>query len=138
MANPNMANSVFIYGSTAYVCPATTATNTSWQYASSANGVTSITGLTPASGSINRIGSIIATNITPNTTNVTVCVSATAPFTAFPLAYCLAAQLSIPPNASVIITDKSTPVYITEFQSVGVTTGVANSVTFVVNLETIT
>jgi hypothetical protein len=137
MANPNMANSVFIYGSTAYLCPSTTATNTSWQYASSANGVTSITGLTPASGSINRIGSIMATNITPNTTNVIVCVSATAPFTAAN-AYCLAYQTSIPPNSSLIVTDKSTPVYITEYQSVGVTTGVANSVVFVVNLETIT
>jgi len=38
----------------------------------------------------------------------------------------------------LIVTDKSVPVYITEFQSVGVTTGVANSVSFVVNLETIT
>ena len=28
MANPNMANSVFIYGSTAYLTPDTTATNT--------------------------------------------------------------------------------------------------------------
>jgi hypothetical protein len=137
MANPNMANSVFIYGSTAYLNPSTTATNTAWQYASTTSGTTTLTGLTPAAGSINRIGSIVATNITPNTTNVIVCVSGTAPFTAAN-AYCLAYQTSIPPNSSLIVTDKSTPVYITEFQSLGVTTGVANSVAFVVNLETIT
>jgi hypothetical protein len=137
MANPNMANSVFIYGSTAYLTPATTATNTSFLYASTANGITSITGLTPPVGSINRIGSIVATNITPNTTNVTVAVSGTAPYTAA-AAWFLASQVSIPPNSSLIVTDKSVPVYITEYQALGVTTSVANSVSFVVNLETIT
>ena len=137
MANPNMANSVFIYGSTAYVTPATTATNTSWQYASTSSGTTGLTGLTPASGSVNRIGSIVATNITPNTTNVIVGVSGSAPYAAAN-AYFLAYQTSIPPNASLIVTDKSVPVYITEFQALGVTTSVANSVSFVVNLETIT
>jgi hypothetical protein len=96
-----------------------------------------LTGLTPASGSVNRIGSIVATNITPNTTNVIVGVSGSAPYAAAN-AYFLAYQVSIPPNASVIVTDKSVPVYITEYQALGVTTSVANSVSFVVNLETIT
>ena len=137
MANPNMANSVFIYGSTAYVTPVSTATNTQWQYASTSSGSATLTGLTPAAGSINRIGSIVATNITPNTTNVTVAVSGTAPYTAA-AAWFLANQVSIPPNSSLIVTDKSVPVYVTEYQSLGVTTGVANSVSFVVNLETIT
>jgi hypothetical protein len=137
MANPNMANSVFIFGSTAYLTPATTATNTSFLYASTANGITSITGLTPPVGSINRIGSILATNITPNTTNVTVGVSNQAPYSATGVNF-LAYQVSIPPNSSLIVTDKSVPVYVTEYQAVGVTTGVANSVSFVVNLETIT
>jgi len=137
MANPNMANSVFIYGSTAYLTPATTATNTSFLYASTANGITSITGLTPPVGSINRIGSILATNITPNTTNVTVGVSNQSPYSATGVNF-LAYQVSIPPNSSLIVTDKSVPVYVTEYQAVGVTVGVANSVSFVVNLETIT
>jgi hypothetical protein len=137
MANPNMANSVFIYGSTAYVTPATTATNTAWQYASTSSGSAALVGLTPAAGSINRIGSIVATNITPNITNVTVAVSGTAPYTAA-AAWFLASQVSIPPNSSLIVTDKSVPVYITEYQALGVTTSVANSVSFVVNLETIT
>jgi hypothetical protein len=86
---------------------------------------------------VNRLGSIVATNMTPNTTNVTVAVSGTATYSAAN-AYYLAYQTSIPPNSSLIVTDKSVPVYITEFQSVGVTTAVANSVSFVVNLETIT
>ena len=137
MANPNMANSVFIFGSTAYVQPSTTATNTSWQYASTTSGTATLTGLTPASGSINRLGSIVATNMTPNTTNVTIAVSGTATYSAAN-AYYLAYQTSIPPNSSLIVTDKSVPVYVTEYQSVGVTVGVANSVSFVVNLETIT
>jgi hypothetical protein len=137
MANPNMANSVFIYGSTAYVTPATTATNTAWQYASTSSGTATLTGLTPAAGSVNRIGSIVATNMTANTTNVTVAVSGTSTYTAA-AAWYLAYQVSIPPNSSIIVTDKSVPVYITEYQSLGVTTGVANSVSFVVNLETIT
>lgn len=137
MANPNMANAVFIYGSTAYLTPSTTATNTSFLYASTANGITSITGLTPAAGSINRIGSILATNITPNTTNVTVGVSNQNPYSATGANF-LAYQVSIPGNSTLIVTDKSVPVYVTEYQAVGVTTGVANSVSFVVNLETIT
>lgn len=137
MANPNMANSVFIYGSTAYLTPSTTATNTAWQYSSTSSGTATLTGLTPAAGSINRIGSIMATNITPNTTNVIVGVSGSSPYAAAN-AYFLAYQTSIPPNSSLIVTDKSVPVYITEYQALGVTVGVANSVSFVVNLETIT
>ena len=52
MANPNIVNVTAIYGNTAYVIPSSAATaTTSWTY----NGTTSLTGLTPAANTVNRV-----------------------------------------------------------------------------------
>jgi hypothetical protein len=50
----------------------------------------------------------------------------------------LAYQISVPPNASVIVTDKTTSFYVTESQSVGVTSGTASALTYTASFEAIT
>ena len=132
MANPNIVNVTSIYGNTAYVLPSTTGATTSWTY----NGSTSLTGLTPASGTVNRITSIVVSNTTASAANATVQVANNATFgsgTAYSLAY----QISVPANASLIVTDKTTSFYITENQSVGVTSGTGSALTYVATFEAI-
>ena len=55
MANPNIVNVTSIYGNTAYMTPSGTTATTSWTY----NGTTSLTGLTPAVNTVNRVTSIV-------------------------------------------------------------------------------
>ena len=132
MANPNIVNVTSIYGNTAYVTPSTTGATTSWTY----NGSTSLTGLTPASGTVNRITSIVVSNTTASAATATVQVANNATFgsgTAYSLAY----QISVPANASLIVTDKTTSFYITENQSVGVTSGTGSALTYVATFEAI-
>ena len=134
MANPNLNNITDIRGNTAYIQPATTASGqTGWTH----NGATSLVGLTPAVNSVNKIESIVATNFTGNNVNATVQIANNATFasgTSFPIAF----NVTVPPNASLIITDKSTSFYVTENQSIGVTTSTASALCFVASFEVLT
>lgn len=134
MANPNIVNVTSIYGNTAYVIPSTTSATTSWTY----NGTTSLTGLTPASNSVNKIDSIIVTNTTSTAANCTVGVGNNATFGSATVVTYLAYQISVPANASIVVTDKSTSFYITENQSIGVTSGTSSALTYTASFEVIT
>jgi len=50
----------------------------------------------------------------------------------------LAYQISVPPNASLIVSDKTTAFYITENQSLAVISGTASALTYVASFEAIT
>ena len=104
MANPNIAALTTIYGNTAYVAPSTTAATTSWTY----NGSTSLTGLTPASGSVNKITGLIVSNTTSSAAYATVGVGNNATFGSATVIGYLAYQISVPANASLIVVDKTT------------------------------
>ena len=132
MANPNILNVTSIYGDTAYVIPSSTAANSAWKY----DGTTALTGLTPASGSVHKIDSIVVSNTTANTVNGSVAVYSAASLGG--VANYLAYQINIPANASLIVTDKTTSFYVTESQSVGVTSGTGSALTFVASFEIIT
>jgi hypothetical protein len=123
MANPNITAVTSIYGNTSYLVPTTT-TATTW------------TALTPAAGTINKINNIVAANVTATAAVITVSVnSATGGGgTAYRLAY----QITVPANASLIITDKTTAFYIGEAQSVVVTSGTTNAIEMVASYEAIT
>jgi hypothetical protein len=95
-----------------------------------------LTGLTPASGTVNKITSIVVANVTGSAATATVQISNNATFgsgTAYSLAY----QVSVPANAVVIITDKTTAFYVTENQSVGVTSGTGSALTYVATFEAV-
>jgi len=133
MANPNIVNVTSIYGNVAYVTPSATSVSTAWTY----NGTTALTGLTPASGTVNRVTSIVVANVTSSAANCTVQIANNATFgsgTAYSIAY----QISVPPNASLIVTDKTSSFYVTENQSVGVTSGTASALAYTATFEAIT
>jgi hypothetical protein len=132
MANPNIVNVTSIYGNTAYVLPSTTAVSSAWTH----NGTTALTGLTPASGSVNKIDSIVVSNTTGSAAAASIAVYSAAALGG--TAYYVAYQISVPANASLIVTDKTTSFYVTENQSVGVTSGTASALTYVASFEVIT
>lgn len=133
MANPNIVNVTSIYGNTAYVAPSTTSATTSWTH----NGTTSLTGLTPAVNTVNRVTSIVVSNVTASAALASVAIANNATYgsgTPFYVAY----QITVPANSTLIITDKTTSFYVTENQSVGVITGTSNALNFVATFEAIT
>ena len=132
MANPNIVNVTSIYGNTAYVIPNGTTANTAWTY----NGSTSLTGLTPATGTVNRVTSIVVANNSAAAANCSVAIANNATFGSGTSNY-VAYQISVPAGASLIVTDKTTSFYVTENQSVGVITGTANALSFVATFEAI-
>lgn len=134
MANPNIVNVTSIYGNTAYVIPNGTTANTAWTY----NGTTSLTGLTPAANTVNRITSIVVSNTTSSAATGTVAIANNATFGSGTVVSYLAYQVSVPANTTLIVTDKTTSFYVTENQSVGVTSGTANALTYTATFEAIT
>jgi hypothetical protein len=123
MASPNIVNVTSIYGNTSYLVPTTT-TATTW------------TALTPASGTVNKIDNIVAANVTGTAATITVSVNSAVAGggTAYRLAY----QITVPANASLIVTDKTTAFYVGEAQSVVVTSGTTNAIEMVASYEAIT
>jgi len=123
MANPNIVNVTSIYGNTSYIIPSTTSATT-W------------TALTPAVGTVNKIDNIVASNVTGSAVAVTVSVnSATGGGgTAYRIAY----QISVPANASLIIIDKTTAIYLGEAQSIVVTVGTGSAIELTASYEAIT
>ena len=134
MANPNIAALTSIYGNTAYVVPSTTAATTSWTY----NGTTTLTGLTPAAGTVNKITGLIVSNTTASAAYATVGVGNNATFGSATVIGYLAYQISVPANASLIVVDKTTDLYITENQSLAVQSGTASALTYTCIFEAIT
>jgi len=133
MANPNIVNVTSIYGNTAYVIPASTAVSVAWTH----NGTTSLTGLTPAAGTVNRVTSIVVSNVTASAATTTVAIANNATYGSG-TPYYIAYQISVPPNASVIVTDKTSSFYVTESQSVGVISGTSSALNYTATFEAIT
>jgi|GEM_PF-1273461 len=135
MANPNIVNVTDIRGNTAYVIPASAATaTTSWTH----NGSTALTGLTPAANTVNRITSIVVANTTSSAATATVAIGNTATFASATVIAYPAYQISVPPNASLIVIDKTNSLYVTENQSVAAYSGTASALTFTATFEAIT
>ena len=133
MANPNIVNVTSIYGNSAYVIPSNTSVSVAWTY----NGSTSLTGLTPSAGTVNRVTSIVVSNVTSSAATATVAISNNSTYGSG-TPYYIAYQISVPPNASVIVTDKTTSFYVTENQSVGVISGTGSALNYTATFEAIT
>ena len=130
MANPNIVNVTSIYGSTTYYTP---------------SGTTAVVLLpnAAASGTVIKINQIVATNVNGATAvNATVSLytngavaqgSAPAGGTAYPIA----STISVPANASLIVVDKSTAIYLMEGTSITVTSGTASGITYSISYEII-
>ena len=135
MANPNIVAVTSIYGNSAYVIPSSAATNTtSWTY----NGTTSLTGLTPAANTVNRVTSITVSNVTSSAATCTVAIGNNATFASATVVSYFAYQITVPAGASLVVVDKTNSFYVTENQSVAVQSGTASALTFQATFEAIT
>lgn len=135
MPNPNIVNVTDIRGNTAYVIPSSAATaTTSWTF----DGTTALTGLKPATNTVNRITSITVANTTSSAAVATIAVGNNGTFGSATVITYPAYQISVPPNATLIIVDKTNSLYITENQSVAAYSGTASALTFTATFEAIT
>jgi hypothetical protein len=135
MANPNIVAVTSIYGNSAYVIPSSAATNTtSWTY----NGTTSLTGLTPAANTVNRVTSITVSNVTSSAATCTVAIGNNATFASATVVSYFAYQITVPAGSSLVVVDKTNSFYVTENQSVAVQSGTASALTFQATFEAIT
>jgi len=133
MANPNLQQSNSIFGNTAYIAPSTTSLDVAWTH----NGSTALTGLTPAVNSVNKINSMLVSNVSGAAATVTIGIS-NNPTYASGTPYYVAFGIAVPVGATLIVFDKTTPLYITENQSVGVLVGTASALSIVASFEVIT
>lgn len=123
MAAPNILNATTITGKTAYLTPANTTSNVLLANAAS-------------SGKVLKINSIMATNVdttTPYAASVGINSAAGGGGTT----YSVASTLSVPANAALIVTDKSTTFYLEEDKSIVVQSSTASKITYVVSYEEI-
>ena len=112
MANPNIVNVSAIYGNTS----TTSLTTTS---------ATSLVSNAASSGKVFKIDNIVVANTTGATATITINVYSAAALggTAYPIA----SAISVPPYATLIVTDKSTSFYLLEDKSIGATAGTASA-----------
>jgi hypothetical protein len=130
MANPNIAALTTLTGNTTYLTPSGTSAVVLLPNAAS-------------SGQVFRINQIVAANVNgTNAVDTTVSVytngavaqgSAPSGGTAFPLA----STISVPADASLIVVDKTTAIYLMEGTSISVTSGTASGITYSISYEII-
>ena len=122
MANPNIANVTSILGNSLSVAVLTTAT----QLASNA----------ADSGRVFKINSIVIANIDgTNAADVTVNIYSEDALGGTPLA--IVSTISVPADASLIVTDKTTTFYLLENQSIGALASAAGDLVATISFEEI-
>lgn len=123
MANPNIVNVTSIIGNSLTVAVATSAT----QLASNA----------ASSGKVFKINSILIANIDGTAAaDITVNIYSAAALGGTALA--IASTISVPADASLIVTDKSTSFYLLENQSIGAIAGTTGDLVATISFEEIT
>ena len=130
MANPNIVNVTSILGTTTYYTPSGTAAVVLVPNAA-------------ASGTVFKINQIVAANVNgTSAVDTTVSVysngavaqgSAPSGGTAYPIV----STVSVPADASLIVTDKTTAIYLMEGTSITVTSGTASGITYTISYEVI-
>jgi hypothetical protein len=128
MAAPNIASLTTITGKTTYFTPSGTTAVVLLQNAASSNTVL-------------KINQIVVANVDgTNAVDCTVSIysnggvaqgSAPSGGTAYPIA----STISVPADASLIVTDKTTGIYLEEGTSISITSGTASKLTFSVSYE---
>jgi hypothetical protein len=129
MASPNIVGVTAIRAYTSQFTPSTTSA-TLW---STANGAS--LNIVPATDVVHKIGFLSAANVTNAAATITVAVNSAAngSGTSTRLVY----QVVVPAGATLVILDKITPVYLTDTQSLVVTSGTASAIELVAAFEAI-
>jgi len=130
MANPNLLAATTASGTTTYLTPSATTAVVLIPNAAS-------------SGQVFKINQIVAANVNGSSAvNTTVSIytngavaqgSAPSGGTAYPIV----STVSVPASASLIVVDKTTPVYLMEGSSITVTSGTASGITYSISYEVI-
>lgn len=130
MAAPNIVNVTTIFGKTTYLTPSATTAVVLLPNAA-------------ASGKVLKINQIVAANVNGSSAvDTTVALytngavaqgSAPSGGTAFPIV----STVSVPADASLITTDKTTAIYLEEGTSIIVTSGTASGITYSISYEDI-
>lgn len=130
MANPNLLAATTASGTTTYYTP---------------GGTTAVVLVTNAasSGQVFKINQIVAANVNGSAAvNATVSIytngavaqgSAPSGGTAYPII----STVSVPANASLIVADKTTALYLMEGSCISITSGTASGITYSVSYEVI-
>ncbi len=131
MANPNIVNVTSILGTTTYLTPSATTAVVLLPNAA-------------ASGTVFKINNIVAANVNgTSAVDTTVSIysngavaqgSAPSGGTAYPIV----STVSVPADASLIVADKTTGIYLMEGTSITVTSGTASGITYSISYEVIT
>lgn len=121
MANPNIVNVAAIYGNTS----TTLLTSTS---------ATSIVSNAASSGKVFKINSLIAANV-DGTSAVDITVNLYSAAALGGTATAIASTISVPADATLIVTDKTTSFYLLENRSIGAIAGVANDIVITCSWE---
>jgi len=121
MANPNIVNVTAIYGNSSQTSLTTT-------------NATSIVSNAAASGKVFKINSIVVANVDGSTAaDITINVYSQAGLGG--TAFAIASTISVPADASLIVTDKTTSFYLLENQSIGAIAGAANDLVVTASWE---
>jgi hypothetical protein len=131
MANPNIVNVTSILGTTTFLTP-------------SAVTAVILAANAASSGTVFKINNIVAANVNGTSavdttvsiyagSSVTTQGSAPASGTAYPIV----STVSVPPDASLIVADKTTGIYLMENQLISVTSGTASGITYSISYEVI-
>jgi hypothetical protein len=123
MANPNIVAVTSILGNTTFLTPADTSANVLLSNAAS-------------SGNVLKINQIVAANVNGSSavdTTVAITNQDDGAGTAFPIV----STVSVPADASLIVVDKTTAIYLMEDQSIVVTSGSADDIAYTISYEAI-
>lgn len=130
MANPNITNVTSILGTTTYLTPSVTTAVVLLPNAAS-------------SGKVFKINQIVAANVNGSTavnTTVSIYTNGAVAQNSAPsggVAYPVVSTVSVPANASLIVVDKTTAIYLQEGTSISVTSGTASGITYSISYEEI-
>lgn len=123
MANPNIVAVSAIYGKTTTSTPSNTSANVLLANAAS-------------SGKVIKVNSIVAANI-DGTNAVNTSVSTNTAADGSGTSSAIVSTVSVPANASLIVTDKTTGFYLEENTSIVVLSGTSSKITYTVTYEEI-
>ena len=123
MANPNIVNVTAIYGKTAVVDLTTT-------------NATAVVSNAAASGKVFKINSLVVSNV-DGTNNADITISLYSQDDIGGTATQICSTVVVPADASLVVIDKTTGIYLEEDKSIGATASAANDLKVVCSYEEI-
>jgi len=123
MANPNIVSVSAIYGENSLTALSTTS-------------ATSIVSNAASSGKVYKINSLIVANV-DGTSNADITINIYSQAALGGTAFALASTVSVPADATLVVIDKNTSIYLKENQSIGAIASAANDLVVTASWEEI-